>query len=80
MGVAAADLPHIFDPFYRGGAAAAGQIHGTGLGLYTAKKAITAMGGTIRVRSAPGKGSAFTIHIPALSPGDIPSPIEPQVP
>jgi len=79
MGIAAADLPHIFDPFYRGSAAAAGQIHGTGLGLYTARKAIAAMGGAVRVRSAPGKGSAFTIHLPAISARDVPSPDEQQV-
>jgi len=79
MGIAAADLPHIFDPFYRGSAAAAGQIHGTGLGLYTARKAIAAMGGAVRVRSAPGKGSAFTIHLPAISARDVPSPVEQQV-
>ncbi len=79
MGIAAADLPHIFDPFYRGSAASAGQIHGTGLGLYTARKAILAMGGTVRVRSAPGKGSAFTVHLPALSPRDVPSTVGPRV-
>ena len=79
MGIAASDLPHIFDPFYRGNAAAAGQVHGTGLGLYTARKAIVAMGGAVRVRSTPGRGSAFTIHIPALPPRDDPSPVAPQV-
>ena len=79
MGIAAADLPHIFDPFYRGSAASAGQIHGTGLGLYTARKAILAMGGTVRVRSAPGKGSTFTVHLPALSTRDVPSTVGPQV-
>ncbi len=79
MGIAAADLPHIFDPFYRGSAAAAGQIHGTGLGLYTARTAIVAMGGTVRVRSAPGKGSAFTMHIPAISEPDVLSPVDQRV-
>jgi signal transduction histidine kinase/type II secretory pathway pseudopilin PulG len=68
MGIGPADLPHIFDPFYRGGAATAAQIHGTGLGLCMAREAIAAMAGSISVKSAPGKGSAFTIHLPAFVP------------
>jgi signal transduction histidine kinase len=70
LGIAPVDLPHVFDPFYRGGAAVKANVHGTGLGLYAVKKAVTAMGGRIRVRSAPGKGSVFTIHLAALPPGD----------
>jgi signal transduction histidine kinase len=65
MGITPADLPHIFNPFYRGTAAAEAQVHGTGLGLYTARKTVTAMGGSVRVRSTAGEGSVFTIHIPA---------------
>jgi signal transduction histidine kinase len=65
MGIEQEDMPHIFDPFYRGRAATAAQIHGTGLGLCIAREAITAMGGSISVRSAPGKGSAFVLHLPA---------------
>ena len=37
-GIAARDLPHIFEPFYRGGDAAARQIHGSGLGLSLVKR------------------------------------------
>ncbi len=69
IGIDPADLPHVFDPFYRGRAVMDAQIHGTGLGLCTAREAVVAMGGNISVRSAPGKGSAFTITLPALAPG-----------
>jgi len=70
IGIERADLPHIFDPFYRGKAAADAQIHGTGLGLFIVRKSLAAMGGTVSVQSTPGKGSAFTIHLPALPPED----------
>ena len=67
MGIDPADLPHIFDPFYRGFGATSAQIHGSGLGLSMAQDAIMAMGGRISVKSSPGKGSTFTIYIPALT-------------
>jgi signal transduction histidine kinase len=70
IGIDRADLPYIFDPFYRGRAATDAQIHGTGLGLFVIRKAVAAMGGTISVQSTPGKGSTFTIHLPALPPDE----------
>lgn len=66
LGIGPADLPHIFEPFYRGAAATAAQIHGSGLGLSLAQEDIVAMGGKISVKSTPGTGSAFTVHLPAL--------------
>ena len=68
MGIAAADLPHIFEPFYRGQGALAAQIHGTGLGLFMARETIRAMGGSIKVDSAVGRGSIFTFLLPAAGP------------
>ncbi len=67
MGIEPADLSHIFDPFYRGAAAMAAQIHGSGLGLSLAREGIVAMGGRISVESTPDRGSAFTIHLPACA-------------
>jgi signal transduction histidine kinase len=67
MGIESEDLPHIFEPFYRGSAAAAAQIHGTGLGLFIVRETLASMGGRIDVKSFPGKGSSFTIHLPALT-------------
>jgi signal transduction histidine kinase len=63
-GIAARDLPHIFEPFYRGGDATARQIHGSGLGLSLVKRIMDEIGGRITVRTDAGKGSAFTLHLP----------------
>ncbi len=73
MGIETADLRHIFEPFYRGRAAKAAQIHGTGLGLSLAARIAEAMGGRITVKSAPGKGASFTLHLPAIKDDDRPS-------
>jgi signal transduction histidine kinase len=70
IGIDAASLRHIFDPFYRGPGAVEAQIHGSGLGLSLAREAIAAMGGRISVKSTPGAGSSFTIHIPAAKPDE----------
>ncbi|HXZ79735.1 MAG TPA: HAMP domain-containing sensor histidine kinase [Terriglobales bacterium] len=64
VGIATSDLPHIFEPFYRSPSVAAAQIHGTGLGLPLAKSIAEAMGGQLSVRSSPGAGSSFTLHLP----------------
>ena len=65
MGIAASDLRRIFEPFYRGKSAQDSQIHGTGLGLSLARKLAQAMRGNILVESEPGKGSRFTLTLPA---------------
>ncbi len=64
-GIAAADLPHIFEPFYRGRNAAQGQVRGAGLGLSLVKRVIEAHRGAVRVESRPGEGSRFTLQLPA---------------
>jgi len=68
-GIAARDLPHIFEPFYRGGDATARQIHGSGLGLSLVKRIMDELGGRITVRTEAGKGSAFTLHLPLAPEG-----------
>jgi two-component system sensor histidine kinase SenX3 len=71
LGIAPDELPHIFEPFYRGSEASAAQIHGNGLGLSLVKNIIEAHNGKVSVSSTPGKGSAFTIHLPtAKSAGE----------
>jgi signal transduction histidine kinase len=64
IGIESADLPHIFEPFYRSPLVAAAQIHGTGLGLPLAKSIAEAMKGELTVKSVPGRGSTFTLHLP----------------
>jgi signal transduction histidine kinase len=64
-GIDAAELPHIFEPFYRGADAVAQQIHGNGLGLSLVRRIIEAHGGKVSATSRQGAGSAFTISLPA---------------
>jgi len=68
LGISPADLPHIFEPFYRGREVAAAQIHGNGLGLSLVKRIIEAHGGRVSVESVPTRGSAFTLHLPVMAP------------
>ncbi|MGH9639636.1 MAG: sensor histidine kinase, partial [Bryobacteraceae bacterium] len=63
IGIPALDLPHVFEPFYRGANATEAQIHGTGLGLALAQKIARAMRGRLTVQSAIGKGSQFTLSL-----------------
>jgi signal transduction histidine kinase len=66
MGINASDLPHIFEPFYRSAEVTAAQIHGNGLGLSLVKHIVEAHGGRVRVQTTAGRGSAFTLILPAL--------------
>lgn len=59
-GIAPADLPHIFDRFYK-----AADSRGSGLGLAIAKSLVAAHGGEISAASEPGKGATITFTIPA---------------
>jgi signal transduction histidine kinase len=63
IGIAPADMPHIFEPFYRSRAVITTDIHGTGLGLNLVKKIAEAHGGRVSVESVVGQGSTFTLHI-----------------
>lgn len=63
IGIPAPDLPHLFTPFRRGSNAE--HIEGTGLGLASARHIIEQHGGTITVASEEGRGSTFTIWLPA---------------
>lgn len=64
-GISQESLPYIFDRFYQADPARqGGKAHGAGLGLAIAREIVTAHGGTISVRSAPGQGSTFIVHLP----------------
>ncbi|MEP6963349.1 MAG: HAMP domain-containing sensor histidine kinase, partial [Acidobacteriota bacterium] len=64
-GIDAADLPHIFEPFYRGKRARDEQVQGSGLGLSLVKKIVEAHGGSVDVTSRPGHGTSFRVLLPA---------------
>ncbi|NNG15654.1 MAG: ATP-binding protein, partial [Gemmatimonadales bacterium] len=66
IGIAAGDLEHIFDRFWRADVARArsGDRPGVGLGLAITKWIAEAHGGTIRAESRPGRGTSFTVTIP----------------
>jgi signal transduction histidine kinase len=70
LGIPPSDLPHIFEPFYRGREVVAAQIRGNGLGLSLVKHIVEAHRGRVSVTSAPGRGSAFTVHLPAATQTD----------
>jgi two-component system, NtrC family, sensor histidine kinase HydH len=61
-GIPAGDLNKIFDPYFTT------KPKGTGLGLAIVYKIIEAHQGSVKVRSAPGQGSVFSIHLPLASP------------
>ena len=72
LGIKSTDLPHIFEPFYRGHEAIATQIEGSGVGLGLVKQIVEAHGGRISVKSTLGVGSTFTLHLPiAAQPGEL---------
>ena len=64
IGIAAEDLPRLFQPFHQLDSGLARKREGTGLGLSICRKLLDMMGGTIAVHSVPGEGSTFTIRLP----------------
>lgn len=67
-GIRKEDLPRLFEPFFRGRDAATGGIPGSGLGLSLVRHIAEAHGGRVAVQTEMGKGSAFTLTLPAAAP------------
>jgi two-component system phosphate regulon sensor histidine kinase PhoR len=67
-GVPRDDLPHLFEPFYRGSNATAAQIQGSGLGLSLVRHVAERHGGRVEVRDGAEGGSVFEIHLPIHPP------------
>ena len=66
MGIAAAELPHIFERFYRVDRSRHKAIEGTGLGLSIVKHGVLFHGGTVRVNSTAGQGTEFILKFPKM--------------
>jgi two-component system, OmpR family, sensor kinase len=75
-GIAADDLPHIFDRFFRADRARSRNRGGAGLGLSIVKWVAEAHGGRVEVTSNPGAGSTFTLLLPLDQPAPVQLPAE----
>ena len=65
LGIDAADLPHVFKPFYRGRRAVDAQVRGTGVGLSVVRHVVDAHGGSIAIDSRAGEGTTVVVELPA---------------
>lgn len=75
QGVDASHLPRLFERFYRVDPGRSRHVGGTGLGLAIVKHLSEAMGGAVKVESEVGRGTAFTVSLPAqkIAPRELPS-------
>nr|WP_189218478.1 HAMP domain-containing sensor histidine kinase [Streptomyces ruber] len=67
-GIAATDLPYVFDRFWRAEKSRNRRTGGSGLGLAIVRKLAEAHGGTVSATSTEGKGSVFTLRLPTAEP------------
>jgi len=67
IGIPLSERRKIFQPFHRVDSRLRAQSSGTGLGLAIVRAVVVAHGGRIEVAAAPGGGSRFTIHLPAVA-------------
>ncbi len=66
-GIPASEQSEVFKPFFRGAAAQAKQIRGSGLGLSVVRQIVEAHGGSVSVESGAGRGTTFTVRLPTES-------------
>lgn len=64
IGIAAKDLPFIFDRFRQADGSATRKYQGAGIGLALARELVLEQGGELRARSEEGRGSCFTVELP----------------
>jgi len=78
IGIAKDKIPLLFEPFYQVEAGMSRSYGGTGLGLAISRQLAHAMGGSVRVKSALGRGSVFTVRVllAECTERAIPAPVE----
>lgn len=67
IGIAAEHLPHVFEEYFQVGNEARSRSRGVGLGLAIVRKIGLALGHPVEVRSRPGRGTVFSVSVPAAS-------------
>jgi two-component system, OmpR family, sensor kinase len=67
MGIDAADLPHIFTPFFRADRSRTRKTGGVGLGLALVRRIATAHGGSVQVKSQVGQGTEVQVELPGVT-------------
>jgi signal transduction histidine kinase/DNA-binding response OmpR family regulator/serine phosphatase RsbU (regulator of sigma subunit) len=70
VGIAEAELPHVFERFHRARAADARSHEGSGIGLALVRELVHLHGGEVTVTSELGRGSTFTVRVPAQRPAE----------
>jgi len=73
IGIDPSEQQRIFEQFYRAGDPLTQKVRGAGLGLALVRRIVAAHRGRVELRSTPGKGSAFSVVLPAHAPGVDPS-------
>ncbi len=72
IGIDAADVPHVFEPFFRGRRAVDAQVRGSGIGLSVVRHVVQSHGGEVHLGSRPGEGTVVTVVLP-VAPAPVPS-------
>jgi PAS domain S-box-containing protein len=65
-GIAPEDVPHIFDPFWRGSTISRNPVEGAGLGLALVRVLVSRLGGELGLETSLGQGSTFTLWLPRI--------------
>jgi two-component system, OmpR family, heavy metal sensor histidine kinase CusS len=75
-GIAAEDLPHVFDRFYRADRARTSGRGGAGLGLAIVRRIVELHGGTVEIASRAGEGTRVTLRFPSRPSSSTPRPLD----
>jgi len=76
-GIADADQQSIFEKFYQSDRSLTKEAAGAGLGLSIAKELAGLLGGRLTLKSSPGQGAVFTLHLPIEPPASLTAPATP---